>query len=382
MTRSGNHDRLISMAWSLDMHALIGQTLGKYRVEAELVQDTGSFGQIYRATDIRSGTPVALKVLFTDRANNPELRKRFKRECRLAGMLQHPHIVDFYEAGEHNGILYLAMELLPDGSLRSLLQRREHKPWSLRLGLDLIRQAAEGLAYAHDQGIVHRDIKPENLLLRLRQPGDMSGSSNRDPADAYYDLKIGDFGVARFRDQTQITQTGCMPGTPAYKSPDHFRMKELDGRSDIYSLGVIFYEMATGTMPYAVDNADLAMNNILLALPAWPRSLNPDLSPALERIMLRCLEKNPAHRYQSAVDLSTELQEARNIHADQDVPHVLLQPTAEVHRAEHMHGVPARNTLQLEINRQTKFSVTITHPESQNDTFTVTIEGVSPDMHQ
>src|SRR5947209_19167258 len=172
----------------MNMMDLVGRALGNYRIEAPL--DAGGMGQVFRGVHIYLDRPAAIKIMRGSFAANPQFRARFLQEAKSAAALKHPNIVDIYEFGDQDGLLYLVMELMTGGSLRTLLHRRASgQPWSLSLGLDLVRQAAEGLAAAHALQVVHRDIKPDNLMLnRLTKPG-----QEREQ----YILKISDFGLAR-----------------------------------------------------------------------------------------------------------------------------------------------------------------------------------------
>src|SRR5947209_17131569 len=236
-------------------------------------------------------------------AANPQFRKRFLQEAQAAAALKHSNIVDIYEFGDQDGLLYLVMELMTDGSLRTLLYRRtQGQPWSLSLGLDLVRQAAEGLAAAHALKVVHRDIKPDNLMLN-RQSG--QGQEREQ-----YILKISDFGLARLAAGSGLTATGATMGTLAYMSPEQCQGGKLDGRSDLYSLGIVLYEIVTGSQPFQIDNFDDAFNKHVNTPPPPPRQLRPDLPPIIEEIILRCLAKKPDERYATGTELAQALQRA------------------------------------------------------------------------
>ena len=283
------------------MADLIGQTLGAYRIESQL--GAGGMGEVYRGTHTRLNRPAAIKVLHANQAADPTFQARFLREARAAAALSHPNIVEVFDFGEENGASYLVMELVPDGSLRTLLrQRPSGQGWTLGLGIDLVRQAAEGLAYAHEHGMVHRDIKPDNLLLQRLGPPSANGDAER------YQLKISDFGLARLVDDAgELTATGMVMGTPTYMSPEQCQGAELDGRSDLYSLGVVLYEVATGTPPFRVKSLSEAVFKHISATPPRPREIQPDLPPALDDIIMRCLEKNPANRIATGTELTMAL---------------------------------------------------------------------------
>src|SRR6476646_5096507 len=187
--------------------SLSGQTIGNYRIETLL--GSGGMGQVYRATHIHLGREAAIKVLHEQYAADPTFQARFQQEARAAAGLSHPNIVEIYDFGQQDGRYFLIMELLTDGSLRSLLQQAgANQPLQLPLAVNLLRQAAEGLAYAHGRNMVHRDIKPDNLMLKAAEG---SGALT---------VKITDFGLARLSEGGVATATGVTMGTPAYMSPE------------------------------------------------------------------------------------------------------------------------------------------------------------------
>lgn len=286
------------------MADLVGQTLGNYRIESRL--GAGGMGEVYRAVHVRLNRPAALKVLHANQAGDPTFQARFLREARAAAALSHPNIVEVFDFGEQDGASYLVMELIPDGSLRTLLrQRSTGQGWSLGLGVDLVRQAAEGLAYAHAHGMVHRDIKPDNLLLHRL---DSLSSSERGASAERYELKISDFGLARLVDDGgELTVTGMVMGTPTYMSPEQCQGGAIDGRSDLYSLGVVLYEVATGSPPFRVKSLSEAVFKHISTPPVPPREIRPDLPVTLEEIILRCLEKQPEDRFATGTELAEAL---------------------------------------------------------------------------
>jgi serine/threonine protein kinase len=286
------------------MAALIGQQLGNYRIEERL--GVGGMGEVYRAVHIHLNRPAAIKVLHSSQAADSSFQARFLREARAAAALAHPNIVEVFDFGEQDGVSYLVMELIPDGSLQRLLrQRSAEKGWTLGLGVDLVRQAAEGLAYAHTHHMVHRDIKPDNLLLQRLDAPDQPDES--EIAERYH-LKISDFGLARLIDESgDLTATGMVMGTPTYMSPEQCQGTDLDGRSDLYSLGVVLYEVATGSPPFRARTLSEAVFKHISEAPARPRTIQPNLPPALEDVILRCLEKQPDDRFATGTALSAAL---------------------------------------------------------------------------
>ncbi len=283
----------------MSMMDLVGQTLGQYRIEAPL--DAGGMGQVFRGVHIYLDRPAAIKIMRANLATNPKFQARFLQEAKSAAALKHPNIVSIYEFGEQNGLLYLVMELMTDGSLRGLLQRRTHgQSWPLSLGLDLVRQAAEGLAAAHAQQVIHRDIKPDNLMLNRL------GAAGRGPE--MYELKISDFGLARLAEGSGLTATNATMGTFAYMSPEQCIGGKLDGRTDLYSLGIVLYEVATGYLPFQIDNFKEALDKHLHATPPPPRQVRPDLPAGLEEVILRSLAKKPEDRYATGTEMAQALQ--------------------------------------------------------------------------
>jgi serine/threonine protein kinase len=286
------------------MTALIGQQLGNYRIEERL--GVGGMGEVYRAVHVHLNRPAAIKVLHSSQAADSSFQARFLREARAAAALSHTNIVEVFDFGEQDGVSYLVMELIPDGSLQRLLrQRSAEKGWTLGLGVDLVRQAAEGLAYAHIHHMVHRDIKPDNLLLQRVDSPDQPDES--EIAERYH-LKISDFGLARLIDESgDLTATGMVMGTPTYMSPEQCQGGDLDGRSDLYSLGVVLYEVATGAPPFRARTLSEAVFKHISETPPRPRTIQPNLPPALEDVILCCLAKAPNDRFATGTALSTAL---------------------------------------------------------------------------
>ena len=277
----------------------IGQTLGQYRIEAPL--GSGGMGQVYRGVHRLLNRPAAIKVMQAHLAANPDFRARFLREAQTIAALKHANIVEIYDFGEQDGNLYLVMELMTDGSLHTLLRRGAGQPLPLALGLDLMQQAAKGLAAAQALNMVHRDIKPDNLLLNRLSEAGHGGEQ--------YVLKISDFGLARLA-ESGLTSTGVPMGTLAYMSPEQCQGKKLDGRSDLYSLGIVFYEVVTGFRPFQINDFSEALDKHVTVPPKPPREVRPYLSPGLEAIILRCLAKKPEERYATGTELVFALQRA------------------------------------------------------------------------
>jgi serine/threonine protein kinase len=277
------------------MRNIINETVGHYYIEKPLGE--GGMAQVFRGRHTRLDRPVAIKILLHSLAIDPAFRARFQQEARAIAALQHQNIVEIYDFGEEEGTLYLVMELMEQGSLKSLLRTYSGQPLPLALALDLGQQIALGLASAHNKQMIHRDIKPANLLLRQ-----VTGSEK-------YQLKIGDFGLAHLNDGELNTASGIFMGTPSYMSPEQCKGEELDGRSDLYALGVVLYEMMTGSRPFQISNPVDASHKHLYQVPTPPRDLCPHLPIEVEKILLRCLAKTPAERFNTGIEVAMALAE-------------------------------------------------------------------------
>jgi serine/threonine protein kinase/Tol biopolymer transport system component len=270
--------------------ALLGTRIGPYEVVGWL--GAGGMGEVYRARDQRLGRDVALKLITTSLASDAGRVRRFEQEARAAGQLNHPNVLSVYDIGVHEGAPYIVSELLEGTTLRSRLADGA-LPW--RRVLDYVKQVAEGLAAAHDRGIVHRDVKPDNLFIT---------TDGR--------IKILDFGIAKLQStddasgqQTGLptdTAVGTAIGTAAYMSPEQVRGEPVDARSDIFSLGAVLYEMITGRPAFRRETSPETMAAILKEDPPAPATI-PE-APAVTRIVDRCLEKTRETRFQSARDLA------------------------------------------------------------------------------
>lgn len=280
----------------MSTESLLGQIIGNRQIEALLGE--GGMGQVFRARHVNLGRLEALKVMRPSVSGNPRFQARFLQEARTVATLSHAHIVEIFECSQHGQLLFLSMEYLAGGSLRTLLRQRGSEPWPLDTCLKLIRQAAEALDFAHSHDVIHRDIKPDNLLLE--QAGDPGGSTG-------YVLKIGDFGLAQIADSSGLTSSGMVLGTPHYMSPEQCQGLDLDGRSDIYALGVVLYELVTGYRPFQARSISEATRQHVSEPPPPPRLQRPDLPAAIEQLILRCLAKQPADRFGSAGELASEL---------------------------------------------------------------------------
>jgi predicted Ser/Thr protein kinase len=262
--------------------------IGRYEVEKELGH--GAMATVYKAVDPIIGRVVAIKVIRMEQGfglEAEELRQRLYREAQSAGNLNHPNIVTIYDIGEEGDLSYIAMEFIEGETLEGWMQKNRIPP--VEQTVAIIEQIASGLDFAGARGITHRDIKPGNVLLT---------------SDAR--AKIADFGIAKFS-TSKMTQTGMVMGTPAYMSPEQALGNPLDGRSDIFSLGVIFYEMLTGERPFNGNNSTTIIYKIVHEEVVPPRSLNVTVHPGIEQIVQRMLAKSPDQRYQSCGEVVEDL---------------------------------------------------------------------------
>ena len=265
-------------------------------------------GRVYYATRILIGDKVAIKVLRPDRVKDPQAVERFHREAQAAARIRHPNVVTVYDFGvSSEGLVYLVMELAEGTSLRQLIERdgtltAEHAS-------EIIRQACAALDEAHRQGVVHRDIKPENILVQTRPEG--------------LHVKVIDFGIAALRDITtsKLTRTGAILGTPHYMSPEHCLGERLDGRSDIYSLGIVLYEMLTGVLPFDSPTPTAVVVQQVNEPPPLLRDVNPSISPVVENVVLHVLKKKRDERPQTAAEMARELANAiKGVHPASPLP--------------------------------------------------------------
>jgi eukaryotic-like serine/threonine-protein kinase len=279
---------------------MIGQTISHYRILEQL--GAGGMGIVYKAHDNRLDRAVALKFLPEELAQKPEALERFRREARAASALNHPCICTVYDVGEQDGRAFIAMEFLDGETLRNRIHR---SPLPLDENLKLGIQIADALDAAHSQGIIHRDVKPANIFVTQRGQA-----------------KVLDFGLAKFirkgvaaggadsggesSDSTSIA--GIISGTPSYMSPEQVRGDELDARTDIFSLGLVLYEMATGRQAFSGGTGGAIIEAVLTRSPAPARTINPEIPPPLDEIISKALHKNRDERYQRAADLRADLQ--------------------------------------------------------------------------
>ena len=285
----------------------IGQTIGKVRVEKYLAR--GGMAEVYLGTHLTLDRPVAVKVMHSFVESEPELINRFQREAKAVAALRHPNIVQVYDFDTHDGHPYLVMEYLKGPSLASLL-RELHKNGA-RLSLSqiaqLLKSLTAGIDYAHSQGIVHRDIKPANIILNNK-----SGDYTIDQLPRDTECIITDFGLVRLTNSATQTASGVVSGTPAYMSPEQAQGSVVDSRSDTYSLGIVLYEMLAGRLPF---DGDSTLGVILKHISEPPPPIE-DISPEIQAVVNKALEKLPENRYQTARDLLMDFYNAVGMHAE------------------------------------------------------------------
>jgi serine/threonine-protein kinase len=268
----------------------------KFRIDR--VIGRGAMGVVVEAMDLTLGRKVAVKLILPQHADDPQLRGRFIREAQAMTRLQSEHIARVHEVGElDDGTLFLAMELLEGQSLEQLIQGGA---LPVADAVDLILEALDALTEAHELGLVHRDIKPSNLFLSARK--------GKDPI-----LKVLDFGIVKDQsNDSRLTATGTLPGTPAYMAPEQVALEShlINERADVWAIGVTLYELLTGDVPFTGSMSEM-LTRIRTEAPPRLRARRPDVAPELEAVILRCLSKHPSDRFPNAGELARELRELR-----------------------------------------------------------------------
>lgn len=316
------------------LNALINQHLGRYNITALLGH--GGMAAVYRAHDAALHRDIAIKVLYPQYVADKTLVERFKREAITAAALDHPNVVPIYDVGEEQGVVFIAMKLFSGPSLQEVLNERG----TLRLEelLPLLEQVAGALDYAHTQNIVHRDIKPGNILLEFAPA--TPPVPRLDSATAH----LSDFGIAKVRDTPGLTTTGALIGTPDYMAPEQIGNRAVDGRADIYALGMLVFRALTGQCAFSGSTQEVLMAH-LYQPPPVPSTLNPVLSPAIDAVLLRALAKNPDERYPTAGVLVQALQQALAAPTLAASPPYIVAPTVP--------GTPSSATQTTQVNLPT-----------------------------
>ncbi len=273
---------------------LTGQTIGDYEIGGILGE--GGMGTVYRAKQISLKRRVAVKVLPPHLASNAQMRQRFEQEATTASLLNSPHVVQVFAAGSHHDMVYFVMEFVEGTDLSEKISEKNDagQLFTPDEATNFIIQAARGLAEANKHNIVHRDIKPANLMITTKGV-----------------VKIADFGISKIAGEHGLTMTGTAVGTPAYCSPEQGRGDKVDARADIYSLGVVFYELLTGRKPFDGTTANALIYQHNYAEPTLITALRAEVPDAYQAVALKCLQKDPAKRYQDAAELVGDLERVR-----------------------------------------------------------------------
>ena len=315
------------------MADLTGRQINQYRVAQKLGE--GGMGAVYRAHDVQLNRPVAFKVTHPHLASRPAFRRRFLQEAQAAARLDHPSIVKIFDFGRSDGVLYMVMEFVGGGSLGTYIRQMQAREGLVRLDetLFVLAQVADALDYAHSQGVIHRDIKPDNVMLKQLTRPEREGEP---PLRAV----VTDFGLAKMLEGGMETATGTVMGTLAYMSPEQALSQPLDGRSDIYSLGVLLYQLATGRLPFDIRTPTDAVVKHTQETPPLPQAVRPGLPGSVATVIERALAREPEARYQSAAALAEALRQAAT-GLDRDAVTRLVPPEKAISLVTQLQGDPA-----------------------------------------
>ncbi|HXV97869.1 MAG TPA: protein kinase, partial [Anaerolineae bacterium] len=304
------------------MADLVGKTVGKYRIVARLGR--GGMAEVYKAYQPGLDRYVGIKVLHAHLIDDKDFIGRFEREALAVGKLRHANIVQALDFDREGEMYFMAMEFIDGPTLKDELKARRiaNNPFTLKEISRIFTALCSAIDYAHTRGMVHRDLKPANVMIN--QEGQ---------------VVLTDFGIARILGATQYTQTGAMSGTPAYMSPEQGQGERGDERSDIYSLGVMLYEMVTGVVPYDGDTPfAVIMKHISEPLPL-PTKVNPSLPESVERVILKAMSKGPEDRYQTAGEMARALREAIGVlPGEENLPLPVVAPRPEIQQIDHTTG--------------------------------------------
>src|ERR1700736_1202557 len=286
---------------------------GRYEIVGEISR--GAMGVVYKATDPVIGRAVAVKTIKLSAEgtglSQQELLARFQTEARAAGLLTHPNIVVLFDAGEEDGLYYITMELVEGKSVQALIDAGHAFP--LPRVLRIMEQTCSALQFAHERNVVHRDIKPANLMLTADDT-----------------VKVTDFGTAKILQFGTVQQTAHVMGTPSYMSPEQVKGRAVDGRSDIFSLGVMLYEMVTGEKPFPGQNITTVIYKIVNEDPIPPKQVDPTIHPGAAAGVMKALAKEPEQRYQSCREMLEDLRNYRALSATPGTPQSTMAMNSDV----------------------------------------------------
>ena len=294
----------------------------------EIIRSIGEGGManVYLARDIILERNVAIKILRGDLAGDEKFVRRFQREALSASSLSHPNIVEMYDVGEDNGTYYIVMEYVEGMTLKQLIKKRGSL--SLSEAIDIMLQITDGIKEAHDSYIIHRDLKPQNILIKENG-----------------EVKITDFGIAMALNSTQLTQTNSVIGSVHYLPPEQASGKGATIKSDIYSMGILFYELLTGKLPFKGDNAvEIALKHMKNDIPSV-REINDSIPQSVENIILKATAKNPKNRYESAAEMHDDLLTCLNEDRLNEKKYVFMYP-------EHDGDLENKKPVLLEENKE------------------------------